>query len=144
MSLIVCGTGHRPSVNNCTKNARRALNNFLKLEPAISYGITGMADGWDTTLAKAFLYYKIPLHCYVPYIGQKLTSPDYEGILEKADKIVYCSEKYYSGVFLERDRQMVDVSQLVLAFWNPGILNGGTYYTVNYAKKNKVPVINFF
>lgn len=145
--MIVSATGHRPDAQEDPSkilNAKRGLNFFLKAEPKIDYIISGMAAGWDTTIARAALHYKIPLHCYVPYRGQKATSEFYEQILQQAENIVYCSDKYFDGVFLERDRQMVDASNLVLAFWNPDVKKGGTFYTVKYARKNGVPVINFY
>lgn len=142
--MIICGTGHRPHLCNNFGLAKKGLKLFLDSQPSVDYIISGMADGWDTILAKAAIYYKIPLHCYIPYKGQKPTSENYQSILERADNIVCCSDKYFDGVFLERDRQMVDASNLVLAFWNPEIKNGGTFYTVKYAINKNVPVINFF
>ena len=48
-------------------------------------------------------------------------------------------EKYNQNCMLERNRYMVDKSDYVFAVWN-GERHGGTWYTIEYAKKNHKPV----
>lgn len=142
--MIVAATGHRDvSVNY--EAAKRGLNSFLKLSRSnIVYAISGMAAGWDTTFARACLYYEIPLHLYIPFRGQKPTSEHYEEICEKAASLIYCADYYHKRCFLDRDDEMVKAANLFLAFLSPSVHKGGTFYTVNKAKRAGLPIINFW
>lgn len=64
----------------------------------------------------------------------------YENIKNNADKIVYLSEKYEDGCMLKRNRHMIDNSNFVIAAWDSREM-GGTYYTLNYARKLKKEII---
>ena len=80
----------------------------------------------------------------MPYIGQlnAFSATDkkkYERVLKKCDEVIVLSENYYNGCLHYRDRYMVDKSDVLICFLRED--KGGTYYTVNYAKKNNVPVI---
>ena len=140
--MILAATGHRKT--NFDK-ARENLKHFLDTNnKAIEAGISGMALGWDTIFARACLYYKIPLLCYIPYKDQKPTSEYYDEILSGANKIIYCADSYYKDCFLDRDKLMVDDSGLIIACWDINIKKGGTYYTINYAKKQNKLVFNLW
>ena len=123
-----------------------------KIKFAITkYGITnfisGMAIGVDLDFAEIVLKlrnkYPITLECAIPCPNQTLkwNSTDklrYESILKRADEINLISERYTPECMLKRNRYMVDKSELVIAVFN-GIEQGGTWYTINYAKRvNKV------
>lgn len=142
MSMILAATGHR--IANFDK-ARKNLRDFLEINhAAIGAGISGMAAGWDTIFARACLHYKIPLLCYIPYKGQNPTSEHYDDILSKAKKVIYCADNYYKDCFLDRDKAMVNSSDLIIACWDINIKKGGTYYTINYAKTKKMLVFNLW
>lgn len=64
----------------------------------------------------------------------------YQDILNKADKIIYLSDKYYDECMLDRNRYLVDNSNYCIAFLKHK--RGGTLFTVNYAKKLGKNVIN--
>ena len=64
----------------------------------------------------------------------------YAEILHQADKIVYTSEKYNQGCMNKRNRHLVNYSGYCIAFLNQS--NSGTAYTVNYARKMNLKVIN--
>ena len=51
------------------------------------------------------------------------------------------SKGYHSGNYLSRNREIVNYSDVVVAFMDRDSDNKGTTYTVEYAKKNKKPVI---
>ena len=63
----------------------------------------------------------------------------YEKILKRADCSVVLSEHYTQSCMFERNRYMVDNSDYVLAVWN-GEKKGGTWYTIDYARKKNKPV----
>lgn len=62
----------------------------------------------------------------------------YRNILQKADKIIYVSEKYSNKCMLKRNRYMIDNSSYCICYLR--YTKGGTVYTVNYAK-NKHSVL---
>ncbi len=119
-----------------------------KIELAITeYGITnfisGMALGADMDFAEIVLKlrkkYPITLECAIPCPNQTLKWNDkdklrHENILKRADEIKLISERYTPECMLKRNRYMADKCELVIAVFN-GIEKGGTWYTINYAKK---------
>ena len=111
-----------------------------------------MALGTDLDFAETVLKlrnkYPIKLECAIPCPNQTLKWNDkdklrYDGILKRADEINLISERYTPESMLNRNRYMVDKSELVIAVFN-GIEQGGTWYTISYAKnKNKnIEIIN--
>ena len=111
--------------------------------------ISGMALGADMDYAAAVLllrekYPYIRLHCAIPCRDQTRLRkepyiPLYNNILRQADSSVILPESYTRTCLLERNRYMVDKSDYVFAIWN-GERKGGTWYTMEYAKKLKRPV----
>ena len=65
---------------------------------------------------------------------------EYGRIKAQADKIVYTSQQYTPGCMHKRNRHLVDHSSVCVCYLNRG--NGGTAYTVDYAEKQKLEVIN--
>ena len=155
-----CCTGHRPQgfpfKYGVDKQKHNAYLQMLKakIEFAITeYGITnfisGMALGTDLDFAETVLklrnYYPVTLECAIPCPNQTLkwNSTDklrYESILKRADEIHLISERYTSACMLQRNRYIVDKSELVIAVFN-GIEKGGTWYTINYAKKENKAIV---
>lgn len=165
MSKNCCCTGHRPKGFpfkydiDKHKHTVYLLTLEEKIELAITeYGITnfisGMALGVDMDFAETVLKlrnkYPITLECAIPCPNQTLiwNNTDklrYKSILKRANEIYLVSERYTPECMLKRNRYMVDKSELVIAVFN-GIQKGGTWYTINYAKKtNKIiEVINLY
>ena len=110
----------------------------------------GGAIGFDTIAALTVLdlkekYPHVKLHLVLPFKGQAnrfspLEKKIYKYTIEKADSVCYVSERYHKNVMFERNRKLVDGADICIAFMNK--LTGGTYYTVNYARKQKVDVKN--
>ena len=64
-------------------------------------------------------------------------------ILSKAKDIKFISEVYTGNrVYWFRDKYMVDNCDLLLAVWD-GIEAGGTWLTVNYARKIGKPIVYY-
>ena len=159
MQKTCCCTGHRPKGFPFKYGTDlKKYNEYLKaLEQKIkfaitSYGITnfisGMALGADMDFAEIVLKlrdnYPIRLECAIPCPDQTLKWNDndklrYESILNRADEVSLVSERYAPDCMLSRNRYMVDKSELVIAVFN-GIERGGTWYTINYAKKKNKQV----
>ncbi len=112
--------------------------------------MTGGALGFDTLAAEAVLRKKatrpdIQLVLVVPCKNQseRWCTDDkkrYEHIKRLADKVICLAEQYYDGCMLIRNRYMVDQSVCCVCFLTEH--KGGTFYTVNYARKKKVKVFN--
>ena len=110
----------------------------------------GGALGFDTMAAQAVLKARerdpeIRLYLAIPYRGmERHWSPEkrvpYARILEQADRVVYLSERYDSGCMLRRNRYMVDRSSICLCYMLKN--TGGTAYTVAYALKRGLEVVN--
>lgn len=153
MSKICCFTGSRDIRGADVQNIKNKLEGLL-IELIEKEGYTdfrtGGACGFDTLAALEVLklkarYPHIRLHLILPCKNQekyfnKTERCFYQTILEKADTKVFLHDKYSNSVMHERNRALVDGSDICVALLLR--LHGGTYYTVNYAKQQKVPVIN--
>lgn len=153
MSLgTICGTGHRPDklggygpevLRNTARTAREFLQGH-KPERVISGG----ALGWDQALALAAAREKIPLTLALPFRNFDSKWPSHSrkllsDIIAMAEETVYvCEDGYAPWKMQERNKWMVDRSDLVLALWNG--TKGGTFNCVQYANKKNIPVVNLW
>ncbi len=60
--------------------------------------------------------------------------------MEQANKVVYISQKYTPDCMLRRNRHLVDYSSVCICYLNK--TTGGTAYTVKYAQKCGLQIIN--
>ena len=67
-------------------------------------------------------------------------SQEYERIKALADKVVYTSQEYTKGCMHRRNRHLVDYSSVCVCYLAKK--DGGTAYTVDYAEKQGLEVIN--
>ena len=65
---------------------------------------------------------------------------EYERIKSLADKVVYTAQQYTRGCMHKRNRHLVDNSSVCVCYLNRE--SGGTAYTVDYAEKRGLEVIN--
>lgn len=65
---------------------------------------------------------------------------EYERIKAQADKVVYMAQQYTPGCMHKRNRHLVDHSGVCVCYLTKE--SGGTAYTVNYAKRHGVEIIN--
>lgn len=150
--LTVCFTGHR----HLSAEARKMLDSELDdcLEALYRCGyrdfISGAAVGFDTAVASSVmrLTAKHPdarLILAIPCADQSRGWTDedvrrYQQLIYAADETHVLFPEYHPGCMHARNRYMVDRSALVVALMHH--LRGGTLYTVNYALKQDVPVVN--
>ncbi len=152
MKNVVCLTGHRLISNDKIRIVSKRLEAVLKvlINNGYSYFGVGGALGFDkiaalTIISLKSIYNNIKLILVLPckehfkYWNDKEKSDFYE-IKFYADKIVYISDEYYKGCTLERNRHLVDCSKICVCYLNKDY--GGTAYTVNYAKKKGLFIIN--
>lgn len=104
--------------------------------------ISGMALGTDQWAAEAAMELGIPFIAAVPCDGQDSMWPDeskrkYQVILDSAAEVVVVSPGPYAPAKMhERDRWMVDHSDMLLGVWS-GVRKGGTFGTIRYAEKQQ-------
>ncbi|MCQ4770305.1 SLOG family protein [Intestinimonas massiliensis] len=110
----------------------------------------GGALGFDTLAANTVIKLRakhpdikliLVLPCKTQTRGWKQSDiEEYERIIKAADKVVYTSENYFSGCMHKRNRHLVNNSSLCICYLTED--NGGTFYTVNYAKQNGLSIVN--
>ena len=106
------------------------------------YFLSGMADGVDTYTAELVLDLKnalpgIKLVCVYPYPPFSERQKRIGGF---ADCSIVLSDEYTKNCFHIRNNFLIEHSSLLIAVFN-GIKTGGTYYTVNAAKRAGIRVI---
>ena len=151
----VCFTGHRDIPSNEYPRLWRLLD--AEIERLIQNGAvifrTGGALGFDTAAALNVLSQRLK-H---PHIRLELILPHphqtdgwrendvatYQQILSQADAHRYVAQDYYSGVLQLRNRALVDGADSCVAYLRTSH-GGGTAYTVAYALRNGLELINLY
>lgn len=160
MGKICCVTGHRPkgfpwNFNDvdCASHQEYLEAMACYIDQAIrkdgvDYFIAGGAIGVDTDFAETVLQFRdhvheqIRLEIAVPCPNQDLKwaaedKERYKRILDSADLVTTISDHYTRFCMQKRNEYMVDKSDIVFAFWNNTITEGGTWNTIQYAKKKQ-------
>ena len=148
----VCFTGHRKIPPKQYSNIAGRLEDVLieLIEQGYLYFGAGGALGFDTLASKTVLHLKeeypqikliLVLPCKTQTNGwDKDDIEIYEDIKSRCDKFVYTSYEYTRGCMFKRNRHLVDFSSVCICYLTEH--TGGTAYTVEYAKKQGLSVIN--
>ncbi|MBR4761297.1 MAG: DUF1273 family protein [Clostridia bacterium] len=161
-NLTCCFTGYRPQKFPFALNAgnpgyidfeNRLLGEITMLiNEGCTAFYTGMAMGFDIiaaecvlTAAKIMDNHAVRLYCAIPFLAQAQTYPPdwrarYNRIIQSCDNLILISKDYYSGCYYDRNRFMVNNSDIVLTWFNGS--PGGTKYTLDYAKSKLRKIIN--
>ncbi len=148
----VCFTGHRDIRNEDEEYIRSRIREQLQLllGKGFSSFVIGGARGFDMLAAEELL--EMRQDGKNLYIISALPFPDWragwpgrdvareERILNQSDEIFYSGETHCRRLYLDRDRKMVDISSVCIAWCTRD--NGGTAYTIRYALKQGLQVIN--
>ena len=150
-SQTCCFTGHRdiaPYTPDTIFEQTKAVT--LLVYKGFKYFSTGGALGFDTIAAQAVLSVKethpeVKLILVLPCENQtkywKQQDIDvYNDIKLRADKVKVLAPHYYNGCMQKRNRHLVDCSSACICFLTKH--EGGTAYTVDYAKQNGLDIIN--
>ena len=149
---ICCFTGHRDICAQDIVRLPHAIDATLDRLIASGFSVfrAGGAVGFDTVCALKVLEKKkehpsVKLELCLPCKDQTNGWPQrdisiYKYILSAADSVKYVGEKYRSGCMHERNRMLVDGSDVCVAYCKES--KGGTAYTCKYALKCKVELIN--
>ncbi len=151
-SQTCCFTGHRniaPYTPDTVFEQTKAIVTLL-VSKGFKYFGTGGALGFDTIAAQAVLSVKethpeVKLILVLPCENQtkywKQQDIDvYNDIRLRADKVKVLAPHYYNGCMQKRNRHLVDCSSACICFLTKH--EGGTAYTVDYAKQNGLDIIN--
>lgn len=154
-----CFTGHRPKNLPWGYNESGLKYNLLyaKLYLAIrkcikngyTYFLSGMAMSIDMICAEIVInmknkYKNVELECVLPCLSQsakwsKSYKDRYNKILDRADKITIISENYTPQCMMDRNKYMVDNSNMIIAVYNGS--QGGTEKTIRYAKAKNLEIL---
>lgn len=147
-----CFTGHRELPPNQYQSIFNKTEETIErhIDQGYRYFGAGGALGFDTIAALAVLklkerYPDIRLILVLPCLSQtkgwlEKDIQIYEDIKKRADKVVYTSRRYTKGCMHKRNRHLVDHSSSCIAFLTER--KGGTAYTVDYAKRRGLSVVN--
>lgn len=149
--MTCCFTGHRVIEPYKEEIIKKRLEEEITnlIESGVVYYASGYARGFDffasSVVAKLKEKNKIWLIAVIPCKDQDKfwnykEKQIYAELLKKADKTIILSERYYSGCMYARNRYLVDFSNYCICYKNKE--SGGTAYTVSYAAKNKLKIIN--
>ena len=147
-----CFTGHRELPEEQLPQLKQALFNVIVR--LASQGVTrfacGGALGFDTLAAQMVLMVKeafpqIELLLILPCKTQDKYWPKedqeiYREILARADRVVFVSETYIQGCMQKRNRLLVEGSSVCVCYCTKK--QGGTFYTVRYARQKGLDLIN--
>lgn len=138
--MKVMVTGHRPErIAGRESDIYNWLDNKLSCISAsdLEECITGCAKGVDSIFADVAMHNNFPLVCAFPY-KHELSKPE-QIMHDYAKEVHWQTDNWYKSCYLDRDKWMVERADLVLVVWD-GKPVGGTYYTMEYAKKLKKQV----
>lgn len=140
-------TGHRILKSDYNKTELTRIINDI-IDGGFNTFLVGMAVGFDTECFKILeeLRKKRPIKIIacIPCANQDYKfSPEqkaeYKRMISSADEKIYISEEYTKNCMFKRNMFMVDNSSALIAYLNSD--RGGTYQTVNYAKRKNVKVV---
>ena len=150
-TLSCCFTGHRDlgeSANDISSILPDVLTSLY--DEGYRTFLAGGALGFDTLAAKAVIELRrkkkdARLELILPCRDQSSRwSPQdiriYNSILALADKVTYISNEYTRSCMYERNRALVDSSNLCIAYCKKN--GGGSHYTCEYAEKRGVRIVN--
>lgn len=150
-----CFTGHRFIATADRAALREALRRQIDLlaEEGVATFLAGGALGFDTLAAQEVLRARVEsggavrLVLALPCLGQESRwraqdAAVYQAILRNADEVIYTGDVYEPEAMFVRNRYMVDHSSVCLCYLREGATRGGTAYTVRYAKRSGLRIVN--
>jgi len=145
-----CVTGHRTIEDSKIANIKKELRKHIMqaIDDDYTHFISGFAEGIDLYFAEIIAElkgkYAITLGAAIPYRNRmKTRDMEFQKLIKHCDVINVHAEEYKAPCFINRNRFMVQSSDLVIAVYD-GRKRGGTLFTINYARSSnkEVRVIN--
>ncbi|MGD9678732.1 MAG: SLOG family protein [Vulcanibacillus sp.] len=157
----LCFSGHRTEKlpKNKEEFTNLLQNLHIEIDKAISEGYNtfmfGACYGFDLICAEQVLICKqiirytdsisIKLIAVVPFEDQAARWKEqdrdkYFDILPKCDEVITLNKHFNTSCYHERNRYMVNNSSKLICYYDGS--DGGTRYTVGYAKKQQIQIVN--
>ena len=151
----VCFTGHRRFTPEEEQNVQArldaAVRDLIENRGTVTFR-TGGALGFDTMAAYTVLGYRllyphVRLELYLPCPDQTRgwkpgDVESYNNIKEHAARVFVARPYYFSGCMHVRNRMLVNGSDLCVAYCRKH--EGGTAYTMDYARRQYVEVMHLY
>ncbi len=150
-----CFTGHRNIPLRESLGARWRLREEISRLAAkgVDTFLAGGAVGFDTLAAQEVLRVRaeglanLHLVLVLPCLGQESRwsqrdAAIYRSLLRQADEVIYTGDVYTRGCMFTRNRYLVDHSAYCLCYLAEEATRGGTAYTVNYAQRKGLEILN--
>ena len=150
--ITCCFTGHRKIPPDKRAEIANRLERIIAAlyQKGVRFYGAGGALGFDCLAAQTVLRLRescpgmkliLVLPCLTQTRGWRPGDvTEYERIKAQADKVVYTAQQYTRGCMHKRNRHLVDNSGVCVCYLTKD--SGGTAYTVNYAKKQGLNVVN--
>ncbi len=161
--LSVCFSGYRPEKFNfplvdgepefekLKLNLKKIIISLIEKDKCIFY--IGLAEGFDIVVGEILLSCEkelgviLDIKCVLPYINfvRNFSKNWYERanyLINTTNRLKLISNDYHRGVYYKRNRYMVDNSRILVCYYDGK--NGGTKYTLDYAKKHNLHIINIY
>ncbi len=151
--IAVCFSGHRSVPAAEAEIIRKRLD--AQIGRCVADGkyvfICGGAVGFDMMAAEEVIRVRmtqpdvrlilaLPCHDQTATWNNTSVLRQYKAILSLANDVIYISKFYETGCYHARNRWMADHSSVCIAYLKKQ--SGGTYFTVDYAAKSGLSVVN--
>lgn len=147
-----CVTGHRESEISKITDIKKAIKKHVlqAINDGYKHFICGFAEGVDLYFAEIVAElkskYNITLEAAIPY-PNRMNSKNiaFQQLIKHCYIVRIHTEEYIHSCFMQRNRFMVQASELVIALYD-GREKGGTFFTMRYAHalQKEVQIINIF
>ncbi len=153
MNNACCFTGHRNirpgDIRQIEERVRKEVLDLIA--EGVSTFYVGGAMGFDTLAAEVLLDLREKENAVIRIVSA-IPFPDWregwpeseklrqERIIQASDEVFYVARVHSREAYLRRDREMVDRSGYCIAYCSRA--SGGTAYTVRYAMKKGLQVVN--
>ncbi|QUE25557.1 DprA-like DNA processing chain A [Microbacterium phage SadLad] len=119
----------------------------LRDQHGTQIGVSGMALGADIWWAQAVKYAWLDLWAFLPFPQQadRWAPADvalWNEMRSRAAYEVVTAPEYSVGALFQRNEDMLENSDLVIAVWDPTVTSGGTYATVQSAVRRGLPIVH--
>lgn len=145
-------TGHRPQgipveSHDWVKLELERLAVKLRDQNGTEVGISGMALGADIWWAQAVKFAWLDLWAFLPFPQQadRWAPADvalWQEMRSRAAHELVTAQEYSVQALHQRNSDMLENSDLVIAVWDPTTTTGGTYNTVVKAVAKGLPIIH--
>lgn len=148
----VMTTGHRPNgiplgSAGWVERELERLAVKLRDQNGMQVGISGMALGSDIWWAQATVFAWQELWAFLPFPQQaERWTPEqvalWQEMRSRATRERITADSYSREALLQRNEDMLDYSDLVIAVFDPTSTGGGTLATVRSAVRRMLPIIH--